>query len=164
MSQEKEAGFLACPVPARKPQANLQMRSIRNKMHPAKPGLCVSNLGNTMCLRLLSAVLVLCAACLIGFYAAPVLAADAPSFTLILKDHKFDPPELEVPKATKIKLVVKNLDPTPEEFESADLKREKVVAGNGEITLSVGPLTPGRYEYYGEFNEKTARGALVVKP
>jgi plastocyanin len=101
---------------------------------------------------------------LAALIAAPARAEDAPSFTLTLKDHKFDPAELEVPKGTKIKLVVKNLDPTPEEFESSDLKREKVVAGHSEITLSVGPLQPGRYAFYGEFNEKTAQGALVVKP
>jgi len=93
-----------------------------------------------------------------------VRAADAPVFTITIKDHKFDPAEIELPKGTKVKLVVKNLDPTPEEFESHDLKREKVVAGNGEITVSIGPLEPGRYEFVGEFNEKTARGAIVVKP
>ena len=96
--------------------------------------------------------------------APPALAEDAPVYTVTIKDHKFDPAELEVPKATKVKLIVKNLDPTPEEFESHALKREKVVAGNSEVTISIGALQPGRYEFYGEFNQATAQGAIIVKP
>ena len=117
-----------------------------------------------MTLRRLSARLLPAFVLLGALGAGPALAEDPPSYTLTIKDHKFDPAELEIPKGTKIKLVVKNLDPTPEEFESRDLKREKVVAGNGEITVSIGPLQPGRYAFYGEFNEKTAQGAIVVKP
>ena len=58
---------------------------------------------------------------------------------------------------------VLNQDPTPEEFESYTLNREKIVAGNGRIVLFVGPLEPGRYEFFGEFNMATARGWLVAK-
>ena len=41
--------------------------------------------------------------------------------TISLKDHKFDPAELKVPASKAIKLTVKNLDTTPEEFESHPL-------------------------------------------
>ena len=95
--------------------------------------------------------------------AAGELRADDPSFRLTIKNHQFDPSELEVPANTKMKLVVKNADPTPEEFESHDLRREKVIQGGKEATIIVGPLSPGRYEFFGEFNPKTARGYLVVK-
>lgn len=91
-------------------------------------------------------------------------AADMPTFELTIKDHKFEPAEIMIPKDTKVKLVVKNLDPTPEEFESDTLRREKIVAGKSEITVFVGPLDPGRYEFYGDFNQKTARGAVIAKP
>jgi len=89
--------------------------------------------------------------------------AAAPEFTLVIKDHKFTPTELAVPAGQKIRLVVENQDPTPEEFESYTLNREKVVAGNGRIVLFVGPLEPGKYEYFGEFNQATARGWLVAR-
>lgn len=90
------------------------------------------------------------------------LAADD-SFTLTIKDHQFSPATLEVPAGKKIKLVVKNEDKTPEEFESDDLHREKIVGAGKEITLSVGPLKPGTYKFFGEFNPKTAKGELIAK-
>lgn len=85
------------------------------------------------------------------------------SFTLSIKDHRFVPTELEIPAGKKVTIIVKNLDPTPEEFESTDLRREKVVAGGQEITVYVGPLRPGRYEFFGDFNPDTARGHIVAK-
>jgi hypothetical protein len=99
----------------------------------------------------------------VNLAAAGAAAAADPEFKLILKDHKFDPVELTVPAGVKVKLVVENQDPTPEEFESYSLNREKIVPGKGSIVVFVGPLKPGRYEFFGEFNEKTARGALVAK-
>jgi len=90
------------------------------------------------------------------------LAADD-AFTLSIKDHRFEPAQLEVPAGKKLKLVVKNLDPTPEEFESHDLKREKVIPGKGQATISLGPLKPGTYKFVGEYHERTAQGQLVAK-
>jgi len=89
--------------------------------------------------------------------------AEAPEFRIVIQDHRFEPAELAIPAGQKVKLVVENRDPTPEEFESYDFNREKIVPGNGRIVVYVGPLKPGRYEYFGEFNPKTARGWLVAK-
>ena len=94
--------------------------------------------------------------------AAPALSQEGP-YVLTIKNHRFEPAEIAIPAAKKIKLTVKNLDPTPEEFESTDLRREKVVTGGGEITVYIGPLQPGRYEFFGDFNPKTARGHIVAK-
>ncbi|HYU69185.1 MAG TPA: cupredoxin domain-containing protein [Burkholderiales bacterium] len=85
------------------------------------------------------------------------------SFALTIKDHRFEPSELRVPAGKRFKLVVKNLDPTAEEFESHDLKLEKVIPGRSEANLTVRPLRPGTYEFVGEFHEKTARGRVVAK-
>ena len=85
------------------------------------------------------------------------------SFAITIRDHKFQPSELSVPAGKKFKLIVKNLDPTAEEFESHDLKREKVVPGRSEATLILGPLKPGTYKFVGEFHEKTAKGSIVAK-
>lgn len=93
---------------------------------------------------------------------APALA-DTPVFELSIKDHRFDPAVLEVPQGQKVKLVVKNLDATPEEFESYELNREKVIPGNSEGTVFVGPLDAGEYPFFGEFNMKTAQGRIVAK-
>jgi plastocyanin len=93
---------------------------------------------------------------------SPAAAADAEA-TLSIKDHKFDPAELVVPAGQRIKLTVKNLDPTPEDFESHELRREKVIPGGAEAVIYIGPLKPGTYKFFGEFHEDTAQGRIVAK-
>ena len=90
-------------------------------------------------------------------------AAELPVYKLNIKEHRFDPSLLEIPSATKVMLRVKNLDATPEEFESYELSREKVIPGNSEIIIYIGPLDPGTYGYFGDFHQDTAQGKLIVK-
>lgn len=98
------------------------------------------------------------------FLFAPVSAmAKPPEYVIVIKDHLFQPAEIKVPADTKVKLVIRNEDPTPEEFESYDFNREKIVSGNSQIIVFVGPLKPGRYEFFGEFNPGTAQGLLIVE-
>lgn len=84
-------------------------------------------------------------------------------YEIIIKDHKFLPDEIHIPAGKKIKLVVDNQDPTPEEFESDDFRREKIISGNSKATIFVGPLKPGKYHFYGEFNLDTANGYLYAE-
>ncbi len=84
-------------------------------------------------------------------------------YVLTFKDNKIEPAELQVPAGKEFKLVVKNADQTPEEFESGDLKIEKIIAAGSEIELTIKPLEPGSYEVVGEFHEDTAKGKLVAK-
>ncbi len=90
-------------------------------------------------------------------------AAAPPEFTLTLRGHRFEPAQLVVPANTKFKLVVVNEDATPEEFESHELNREKIVTGKGRITVFLGPLKPGKYPFFGEFHMDTAQGALIAR-
>jgi plastocyanin len=103
-----------------------------------------------------------CLALAIACIPALSLAADL-EMSLTIKDHQFIPAELKVPAGQKVKLVVNNMDSTPEEFESHQLNREKVIAGNAKATIYVGPLSAGKYPFWGEFNEKTARGVIVAE-
>lgn len=95
-------------------------------------------------------------------FLSPAAAEDVEA-TLTIKDHKFDPVELVVPAGQRIKLTVKNLDSTPEEFESHELRREKVIPGGAEAVIYIGPLKAGTYKYFGEFHEDTAQGRIVAK-
>jgi plastocyanin len=103
---------------------------------------------------------------LAAILALPALAdaaAEDPAIPIVIKDHRFDPSEVQVPAGVKVRLLVKNMDATPEEFESHSLHREKVVPGGGEIIVFVGPLSPGSYDFFGDFNPSTAQGHIVAK-
>jgi plastocyanin len=89
--------------------------------------------------------------------------ARADDLSLTIKDHRFEPAELTVPAGKEFTLSVTNADATAEEFESDDLDVEKVIAGGQSATIKLGPLDAGRYEFYGEYHEDTAKGALVAK-
>jgi plastocyanin len=90
------------------------------------------------------------------------LAADA-EVMLTLKNNRFSPAELRVPAGKKIKLVLDNQDAGAEEFESYELNREKVIPGNARGFVFIGPLAPGRYPFFGDFHQQTARGVVVVE-
>lgn len=90
-------------------------------------------------------------------------ARAAEEYLLVIKDHKFEPAELHVPAGKKIKLRVRNDDKTIEEFESHSLNREKLIMGGRSVTIWVGPLKPGSYEFFGEFNMDTALGTLIAE-
>jgi hypothetical protein len=91
------------------------------------------------------------------------LCAATPVVKIEIKDHLFYPSQIEIPANTKIKLLIKNLDPTPEEFESYELNREKVISGNSKTVIFIGPLPAGEYPFFGEFYPKTAQGKIRVK-
>nr|WP_149868001.1 cupredoxin domain-containing protein [Cellvibrio sp. PSBB023] len=100
---------------------------------------------------------------LVALFAVQSVWADVPTFTIEIRGHLFYPAQLVVPANTKIKLIVINQDPTPEEFESYELNREKVIMGGAKATIFIGPLKPGDYPFFGEFNPKTAQGLIRVE-
>ena len=90
-------------------------------------------------------------------------SAKTPIFEIEIRDHLFHPEELRIPANTKVKLVVYNRDSTPEEFESYELNREKVIMGGRKANIFIGPLAPGVYPFFGEFNPKTAQGRVIAE-
>jgi plastocyanin len=99
-----------------------------------------------------------------GLVATPcAFAQDTAELAISVKDHKFDPAELQAPAGKPIVLRVKNLDPTPMEFESNSLRVEKVLTGNGEAVINIRPQAAGRYDFFDDFHASTTKGVLVVK-
>ena len=90
------------------------------------------------------------------------VTAAPPVYEIEIRNHLFEPDEITIPANTKVKLVVYNRDSTPEEFESFELNREKVIMGGAKATIFVGPLAPGEYPFFGEFNPTTALGKIIV--
>lgn len=95
--------------------------------------------------------------------AGTAVAGALPEYTLAIKAHAFQPSTLRIPANTKVKLLVRNEDATPEEFESTDFNREIVVLGHHSITVYVGPLHAGSYKFFGDFHRDTAQGRLIVE-
>ena len=74
-----------------------------------------------------------------------------------------EPAELRVPAGKKIRLTIDNQDSSAEEFESHELNREKIVPGKSKAVIYVGPLDPGRYPFFGDFNPALTRGVLIAE-
>lgn len=100
---------------------------------------------------------------LTGYLLTAHAVESAGSYELSIREHQFQPAEMVIPAGEKVRLVIKNEDSTPEEFESRSLKREKIIPGKSQVVLPVGPLSPGTYEFFGEFHESTAKGRIIVK-
>jgi len=99
-------------------------------------------------------------ACGVADFAAP---AGAQEFTVTIKNNRFTPTELKVPAGKRVTIYVNNEDPTPEEFESISMKVEKIIPGRSKGVVRVGPLAPGRYDFFGDFHQDTAKGVLIAE-
>ncbi|MFM8859556.1 MAG: cupredoxin domain-containing protein [Methylocystis sp.] len=85
------------------------------------------------------------------------------TYTLTLKDHRFEPAQITIKAATPATLIVKNLDAAPEEFESKPLRIEKIIPANSEASFMIHALKAGRYKFVGEFHEDSAKGELIAE-
>jgi len=93
----------------------------------------------------------------------PLLLAKKPTIEIDIINHFFVPDKIIIPADTKVRLVIHNRDKTPEEFESYELNREKIIMGEKKVKIFIGPLAEGRYPFFGEFHPKTAQGVIIVK-
>ena len=92
--------------------------------------------------------------------ASPALAQE--TYSLTVQNGKFEPSTLAVKAGVKFKLVVSNKGTKPAEFESSELNREKVVPAGASVPLYIGPLAPGAYPFFDDFDQKN-RGQIVAK-
>lgn len=118
-------------------------------MPSSRENLCRSSLtGLSLALALVSPV---------------CLAEDMPTFQLTIKGGRLFPETLEVPANTKFRLQVRNEGPGAAEFESTELKKEKVLAPGVSSNVIFQPLKPGTYKFFDEFHLDTAQGRIVAK-
>ncbi|HVC49935.1 MAG TPA: cupredoxin domain-containing protein [Burkholderiales bacterium] len=80
---------------------------------------------------------------------------------LEIKNQQFSPMKLTLPQNKKVKITLKNNDNLPAEFESTDLSREILVPGHSQVSIYVGPLDPGNYKFFNDFNQ-AATGLITV--
>ena len=95
--------------------------------------------------------------------AAALAADDVASFKLVARDGVFEPTTIEVPAGKRFRLEVSNDGKTAMEFESRELKQEKVIPPGKKATLTINALKAGEYKFFDEFHEKTGQGKVVAK-
>ncbi|MGE5171813.1 MAG: cupredoxin domain-containing protein [Rudaea sp.] len=96
--------------------------------------------------------------------ATPAFGADeATVFKLVARDGAFEPAVIDVPAGKAVRLEVHNQGKSAMEFESRDLRQEKVIPPGGKATFSLRALKAGEYRFFDEFHEKTGQGKLVAR-
>ena len=98
----------------------------------------------------------------VAMMAPATVAAQDASYSITLKDGKFSPSTLNVKAGVKFSLTITNATAKPAEFESYELVREKIVPAGGSVSVYLGPLTPGTYPYFDDFNQSST-GQIVAK-
>lgn len=96
---------------------------------------------------------------------APVgLAHSAEPFVAAFefKDGVIAPNRIEAPAGVPIRIEASNAGAAASEFESKDLKREKLIAAGGKVTINLSDLKPGEYQIFDDFHPE-AKSILVAK-
>src|SRR3982074_1736989 len=112
-------------------------------------------------MRTLRPLLSLATICVV-LIASAAAAADL-EIPVTIEKNRFQPDEIKVKAGTPFVLVVTNKDATPEEFESKELRIEKVIPGGKTLKIRVRALKPGTYPFVGDFHEATAKGRIVAE-
>ena len=94
---------------------------------------------------------------------AQVARSEDQSPEIRLADGHYQPSELEIPADTPITLRVTNGSDAAIEFESFELHRERVVHPGETITVRIGALSAGNYEFFDDFHNDVPHGTIVVK-
>ncbi len=103
-------------------------------------------------------------AVLFGLGASPVAAAEEePTFRIEFKDGAVTPDRVEVPANKRFRLELANIGLSPVEFESVELKKEKVVAPGATTVLVIRTLDPGEYSFFDDFHPGGLSAKLVAK-
>ena len=93
-----------------------------------------------------------------GACAAEELAA----YALVAREGVFEPATIVVPAGKRFKIEISNAGKGPMEFESRELKQEKVLAAGARSSVVINGLKPGTYTFFDDFHPD-AKGRIVAK-
>jgi hypothetical protein len=102
-------------------------------------------------------------AILIAAPLAPAFAEDVASFRIEFNDGKVEPLRLQVPANKTIEIELVNKGQGPAEFESKQLRKEKVLAPGATVTMVIRGLDPGEYDFFDDFHPDAPPAVLVAK-
>jgi heme/copper-type cytochrome/quinol oxidase subunit 2 len=90
-------------------------------------------------------------------------AVELPTFAITLNSGSIEPPRLEVPANTKVKLTLRNTGRGAVEFEGRDVRVEKVLAPGAESFVVLPPMKSGTYRFFDEFHPDAKDMLVIVK-
>lgn len=88
--------------------------------------------------------------------------SNLPAYLVEMKDGKLIPETLVVPAKTKFRIIVRNIGTKPAEFESNQLRQEKVLYMGTQSIVVVMPLDAGDYDYFDDFTPGS-KGKITAK-
>jgi hypothetical protein len=90
-------------------------------------------------------------------------AEDLAVFKLVAHDGAFEPLKIEVPAGKRFKIEISNEGKGPMEFESRDLKQEKVLASGAKSSVVISGLKPGTYVFFDDYHPDAPQGQIIAK-
>lgn len=94
--------------------------------------------------------------------ALPVAAQADQLVTLVIQNHTFSPSTFEVPAGERFRIQLTSHDESVDEFESYDMKFEKIIVSGNTITVFAGPLHPGTYTFFDDYHPDQAKGTVTA--
>jgi hypothetical protein len=107
--------------------------------------------------------IVLLAALIFASGTANRAEGEEPIFAIEFKDGTVAPLRLEVPANKRFQLLLRNSGDTPAEFESSELRKEKVLAPKTTAILVFRTLDPGEYAFFDDFHPGAPKAVLIAK-
>jgi hypothetical protein len=86
-----------------------------------------------------------------------------PVFSIKALGGILEPATIEVPADMRFKIEIENEGADPVEFESKELRVEKVLAGGAKSYVVINGLKPGTYVFFDDFHPDTGKVHVVVK-
>ena len=90
------------------------------------------------------------------------MADEDPVFEITFRDGAIEPLVTIVPMATRFKLVLKNEGATPVEFESIELRKEKVLGPGVTTFIVIRRLDQGEHLFFDDFHPNARNAKLVA--
>ncbi|HHR6017930.1 TPA: cupredoxin domain-containing protein [Providencia alcalifaciens] len=98
-----------------------------------------------------------------ALFSQSALSAEKYTVGLEMKNGDLIPRVLEVPAKTIIRIKITNTGTEPAEFESLQLRKEKVLAPGASSVVVIAPLKPGSYTFFDDFHLSHPKGEIIAK-
>ncbi len=100
---------------------------------------------------------------LLLFFSFYATSAEKFTIDLAINNGVFTPQVLNVPTKKIIRIKVSNIGDQPAEFESTQLRKEKVLAPGAKSVVVIAPLREGSYVFFDDFHLDLPKGKIIAR-